>query len=97
MAQDPRADEERNIKQRAALLALRYYDTSAIKDKKIYEGIISNDDMYKLRIAPVFYDEFHITFGITNTTVQSALKQLTDHFRDQKVTFVLISDTGCLS
>jgi type II secretory ATPase GspE/PulE/Tfp pilus assembly ATPase PilB-like protein len=94
MAQDPRADEERNIKQRAALLALRYYDTSAIKDKKIYEGIISNDDMYKLRIAPVFYDEFHITFGITNTTVQSALKQLTDHFRDQKVTFVLISDTG---
>lgn len=93
MSQDVRVDEEQATERRARLLNLPYINTSRILNKKIYK-IISNNELYSLRVIPLEVIKGSITFGITNTTAQQNMKMLKMRFSDANVQFALISDTG---
>lgn len=93
MSQDARRDEEDNTQRRAQILNLQYSDTSDTQ-KQIYKDILTNQDMYDLRIVPLVADAHSLTFGVTNTTSQQTMTRMRQQFLDQRVTFMLISDTG---
>ncbi len=93
MSQDARRDEENNTQRRAQILNLQYTDTSNT-EKTLFKEILSNQDMYSLRIVPLSSDAHSVTFGVTNTTSQQTMTQMRQQFLDQRVTFMLISDTG---
>ncbi len=93
MSQDARYDEEQSTLRRARLLGYDYFDTTN-PDKKLFKEILSNEDMYKLRIVPLTSDKSHINFGITTLTSQNTLKTIKERFLDQRISFAIISDTG---
>ncbi len=93
MSQDARHDEEQATQHRAAVLSIGYADTSLI-EKKLYKDVLSVEELYKLRIVPLYADQHNIQFGITNTTSQQTLNHLKARFSDQSVSFYLISETG---
>ena len=94
MSQDARRDEELSTQRRARILGLQYVDTSAISNKQLYKTLLSNDELYSMRIIPLVADDYNVTFGVTNTTSQQIMSQLRQRFMDQRVTYVLISDVG---
>lgn len=92
--QDPaRITEEQNTVQRARLLNIAYEDTSA-REVSLYPDTLGVQEMYTLRVVPLFVDEHNIRFGITNTTSQATMSQLQSRFLDQRIVFALISDAG---
>ncbi len=93
MSQDARRDEENNTQRRAQILNLQYSDTSST-EKTIYKDILTNQDMYDLRIVPLASSAHSVDFGVTNTTSQQTMTRMRQQFLDQRVTFMLISDTG---
>jgi len=93
MALEQRQLDEQNTQRRAQILGLEYYDSSG-KDKRLYRDVLSLPELYKLRIIPIVADSHNLTFGVTNTTSQQTMTDLKNRFIDQKVQFVLISDTG---
>lgn len=94
MSQDARLDEERSTQRRAHVLGLQYADTSQITNKVLYKELLGIPELYNLRLVPLVADAHNITFGITNTTSQSTMANLRQRFQDQRVSFVLVSDTG---
>lgn len=94
MSTDARTDEERSTQRRAQLLNLHYVDTSQLTTKPLFKGILANDEMYKLRLVPINADKSNILFGVTTTTSQQTMNSLQQRFQDQRLAFVLISDTG---
>jgi type II secretory ATPase GspE/PulE/Tfp pilus assembly ATPase PilB-like protein len=94
MSQDARRDEEQATQRRAQILGVEYLDTSTVPNKQLFKGILENDELYKLRVVPVFADRSNILFGMTTTTSQQAINMLSRQFSDQRVAFRLISDTG---
>jgi type II secretory ATPase GspE/PulE/Tfp pilus assembly ATPase PilB-like protein len=70
-----------------------YEDTSA-KNIDLFQDILEVSELYALKIVPLFADEHHIHFGITNTTSQATISNLKSRFADQLVDFALISDAG---
>lgn len=94
MSQDARFDEEQATQRRAQLLGFAYIDVSQVTDKRLYPGTLSLQDMYNLRIIPFEVTESTIIFGITTTTSQQTMNQIRQHFTDQQISFVLISDNG---
>lgn len=94
MAQDARQIEEENTIRRARLLAVTYFDTSQNQDKQLFNDVLSTGEMYDLKIVPIYEDDNNITFGITTNTSQTTINDLRHRFSDQRVGFVLISDTG---
>lgn len=94
MSQDARVDQERSTERRARILGLTYYDTSRPGPKELYKDLLPKEELYQLRVVPLQASQNAITFGITNTTSQQTLKQLTNQFLDQRTSFVLISDVG---
>lgn len=94
MSQDARRDEELSVQRRARILGITYVDTSQLANKTLYKDLLSADEISALRVVPLTADEHHITFGITNTTSQNTLAGLRQRFLDQRLNFVLISDTG---
>lgn len=93
MSQDARNDEELSTQRRARILGMNYYDSSG-PDKQLYEGILTNQEMYDMRVIPLQVDQSNILFGITTTTAQNTMQQLTQRFIDQRLSFAIISDTG---
>lgn len=93
MSQDARLDEEQSTQRRAQILNLMYSDTSG-PDKRLYKDILSIDELISQRAIPLFVDEHHIKFGVTNTTSQTTMTGLRNRFLDQQISFSLISDTG---
>lgn len=93
MSQDARRDEEQQTIKRAQILNLMYADTSST-EKVLYKDILSIPELYSLRVIPIFSDEHHIRFGVTNTTSQATMNDLRNRFLDQQVSFYLISDVG---
>lgn len=89
-----RIEQEQSTQRRSRILGLNYFDTSELKDKKIFPGILTNQEMRDLRLVVLASDQSHNLFGITINTPQGAMKQLTDRFSDQVNSFVVISDTG---
>ncbi len=93
MSQDARRDEENNTIRRAQILNLQYADTSGTQ-KQLYKDLLPVQDMYNLRVVPLSADDSNVTFGVTNTTSQQTMTQMRQQFLDQRVVFMLISDTG---
>ena len=94
MSQDARRDEENNTQRRAQVLGLQYIDTSNVVEPKLYKDLLTNEELYSLKVIPILYDKSHILFGMTNTTSQQTMKMLVQRFLDQRVSFGLISDIG---
>lgn len=93
MSQNARVEEERATQRRAQILGMAYADTS-IGEKPLFKDILQPDEIRSLHTVPLRADAHHIEFGITNTTSQQTMKQLSDRFLDQRVSFSLISDKG---
>jgi type II secretory ATPase GspE/PulE/Tfp pilus assembly ATPase PilB-like protein len=89
-----RQEEEQNTQKRARILGLSYVDTSTLDNKQVYKNVFSNEDLYRLRIIPIYSDQHNITFGITNNTSQQTIASIQQQFLDQRTSFVMISDTG---
>jgi type IV pilus assembly protein PilB len=94
MSQDARLDEELNTQRRARILGLNYVDTSRIADKQLYKNLLTNQELYDIKVIPLQADDHNITFGVTNTTSQQNMTMLRQRFQDQRITFALISDVG---
>lgn len=93
MSQDARFDEEQATQRRAQILNLRYEDTSHT-DKQLYKDLFTTQELYDLRVIPLYSDSHNVRFGVTNTTSQATMTSIRNRFLDQQVTFALISDTG---
>lgn len=88
-----RTKEESLTERRAQVLGLSYADTSKIP-KQLYKDLLSVPEMYQFKVIPLSADEHHIRFGITTTTAQQTIKQLSDRFSDYRTAFFIISDAG---
>jgi type II secretory ATPase GspE/PulE/Tfp pilus assembly ATPase PilB-like protein len=75
-------------------LGFNYVDTSKSGNKFLYPNLLNVNEMRGYKVVPLSVDDYHINFGILNTTPPSVLKALTDRFNDRRVSFALISDTG---
>jgi type IV pilus assembly protein PilB len=93
MSQDARVDEESATQRRARILGLDYVDTSTL-NKVLYKDLLSNEELYGLRVVPLHRDDSNLVFGITTTTPQTTMQQLASRFIDQRVSYAIISETG---
>ena len=93
MSQDARFDEEQATQRRAQVLNLQYADTSG-PDKKLYKDLLAINELYSLKVIPLYAEEHAVSFGVLNTTPQVVMNQLRQRFLDHRVSFALISDTG---
>ncbi|MEK7095834.1 MAG: ATPase, T2SS/T4P/T4SS family, partial [Patescibacteria group bacterium] len=93
MVDDARKQEELITQRRAGVIGLNFFDTSSV-EKQLYKAILGVPELYQLRVVPLLADEYHIHFGITTTTAQQVIKLLTDRFRDQRLSFSIISESG---
>jgi type IV pilus assembly protein PilB len=94
MSQDARRDEELSTQRRARILGLQYTDTSQITEKQLYKNILTLQELQEMRVIPIVATDHSITFGVTNSTPQQTMGSLRQRFLDQRLSFVLISDTG---
>lgn len=90
---DARTIDEQNTMRRSRLLNIQYFDTST-QVNQLYKSILSVQEMYDLKIVPLYADAHHLQFGVTNTTSQATMSNLRQRFADQKVIYSLISDAG---
>lgn len=93
MSQDARASEEQATRRRSQILGMGYTDTS-VGDKQLFKDILTISELQQLKVIPLFADQHHITFGVTNTTSHQTMDSLRNRFMDQRLSFTLISDTG---
>ena len=89
-----REQEEASTKQRADLLKIDYVDARTIADIPLATGILTNEEMYKDKIVPLYNNESGYKFGITIGTPQQLLRTLRDRFQDKIIDFVMISNVG---
>ena len=89
-----RQEDEANTQRRARLLGLQYIDTSKIEHKQINKDILTNQELFEMKLVPVSFDSHNIIFGITNTTSQANIQRLKERFLDQRISFTMISDPG---
>ncbi len=94
MSQDARFDEEQSTQHRASVLGLDYVDTSQINPKTLYREVLSNDELYNLKVIPLNDSQSNLLFGITTTTSQQTMSELQKRFADFRVNFAIISDVG---
>ncbi len=94
MSQNARRDEELNTQRRSQILGLQYADTSQISQKQLYKDLLSNEELYSLKVIPLIAEQNTLTFGVTNTTSRQTMESLRQRFQDQRTNFVLISDNG---
>jgi type II secretory ATPase GspE/PulE/Tfp pilus assembly ATPase PilB-like protein len=94
MSQDARVDEEQATQRRARILNLDYVDTSQMADHPLYKDILTVPELYSLRVVPIHYQGSNLVFGVTTTTSQKTMADLTQRFQDFVVGFAIISDTG---
>ncbi len=94
MSQDARLDEEQSTQRRARVLGLNYYDTSIGGEKPLFKDLLTNQELYDLKVIPIHVDQSNILFGITTTTSQQAINQLKQRFIEQHLEFSIISDAG---
>jgi type II secretory ATPase GspE/PulE/Tfp pilus assembly ATPase PilB-like protein len=93
-----RGQDENATQQRAAILGLRYLDTRGLAaTAELFTGVLTNDEMYRYRIIPLrVIDGEVFVFGITSSTPQTVIKQLTDKYSSEghAAEFLLISNLG---
>lgn len=94
MAQDNRASEENSTRRRANMLRVRYFDTRTLHKRPLFKGVLTNEEMYRMKAVILSQDKGKMIVAITVNSPQHALKELNDRFRDYRLSFVMISDTG---
>lgn len=94
MSQDARRDQESATLRRARLLGLNYVDTSTLPQKVLYKDLLTNNEMYELKVIPLQADKSSLLFGITNTTSQQTINDLRLRFNELRTSFAMISDIG---
>jgi type II secretory ATPase GspE/PulE/Tfp pilus assembly ATPase PilB-like protein len=94
MSQDARRDEEQATQRRARVLGMNYVDTSALDPKPLYQDVLSVQELYDQRVIPLRQEKGNILFGVTTTTSQQGMSELTQRFADYRVDYAIISDTG---
>jgi type II secretory ATPase GspE/PulE/Tfp pilus assembly ATPase PilB-like protein len=94
MPKDVRLEDEQSTVRRARILGMVYVDTSKMADKQLFKEVLSVEDLYKLRVIPLYADAHTLNFGVTTTTSQQTMTQLKSRFQDQRVSYALISDSG---
>ncbi len=90
---EARKSEEQSTQRRAAILGLRYIDTTN-QEKQLYHNLLPLKSLYDMRVIPVYADDHQIHFGVTNMTSKQTMESLRHNFLDQQLNFGLISDTG---
>ncbi len=94
MSQDARLDEEQAAQRRARVLGMDYFDTSQPGDKPLYKDLLSVAELYDMKVIPVRFEQSNLLFGVTTTTSQQTMADLTQRFLEQRVAFAIISDAG---
>lgn len=94
MSQDARRDEERATQRRAQLLNFNYVNTSEMTEKALFEDVLAISELRSLRVIPISVTKGNILFGITTTTSQQTMQQLSQRFADNMVKYAIISETG---
>lgn len=94
MSQDARRDEEIATQRRARILGLNYFDTSQMKEKKLFKDVFTVPELYSKRIIPLDITNSTTFFGIINTTSQQTVREMQQRFSDKRNSFALISDAG---
>jgi len=94
MSQDARFDEEQSTQRRARVLGIDYVDTSQMPDKSLFKELLTNQELYDYKVIPLQVFEGNLLFGITTTTSQQTMTDLTQRFTDYRVKYAIISDTG---
>ena len=94
MSQDARLDEERATARRARVLNLDYIDTSQMAEKTLYRDLLTNEELYALKLVPISFQGVSLLIGVTNNTAQKTMDDLVQRFTDARISFALISDTG---
>lgn len=94
-----RQSEEEMTQKRAAILGLRYLDTSEIESTlPLIPDLLTIEQMHTGKIIPLARgDEHHmVEFGITTRTPQTVIKDLTQKYNDIGIVsaFYLISNSG---
>ena len=81
MDQDPaRTDEEQATQRRARVLGMEYVDTSQSAEKPLYRDILTNQELYDLKVIPVRFFDNNLQFGVTTTTSQQTMASLRQRF-----------------
>ena len=94
-----RDTEEAAAKRRADILGLKYLDLHEISDSiPLASELLTKKEMYENRIVPISegnYETSHV-FGVTASTPQSFINNLTDKYRaeTQDVDYVMISNSS---
>lgn len=94
MSQNARLDEEQATARRARILGFSYIDVSQLPEKVLYKDTLTNEELERYRVIPIYVADHAITFGITTSTSQQTMQYLKQRFLDQQATFSIISDTG---
>lgn len=94
MSQDARRDEERSTQRRAQLLNFNYVNTSEMAEKPLFKDVLTIAELRNLRVIPISITKGNILFGITTTTSQQTMQQLSQRFADNMVKYAIISETG---
>lgn len=93
MAQDFRADEEQNTRRRANLLRVRYFDTRSLQKIPMFD-VLTVDEMRKHKAVVLSMEKGRLIVAITVDTPQHSLSTLRNQFRDYRLSFVMISQSG---
>jgi type II secretory ATPase GspE/PulE/Tfp pilus assembly ATPase PilB-like protein len=99
LQQQARESDEQSTQRRAAILGLPYLDLRPLEsDLNLVENVLEVNDMHKNRMIPLVYgnDSEPWQFGITTSTPQSVLKEVSSRYaaQAQNVQFYLISQGG---
>ncbi|HSW85688.1 MAG TPA: GspE/PulE family protein [Candidatus Saccharimonadales bacterium] len=94
MSQDARRDEEQSSERRARVLGMDYFDTSFEGDRPMFRDLLSVPELYEFKVIPLKLEGSNLLFGVTTTTSQMTMKDLTQRFADKVVRFAIISDIG---
>lgn len=94
MSLDARQIDEQNTIKRAILLNLQYHNTSTPEEKQIYKDLLTNEELYSLKIIPLNVTKNSIIFGITTNTSQNTMDSLKSRFLEKEISFKLISESG---
>ena len=89
-----RDEQEQLAQRRAGILGMNYVDTSHIQNKRIFQNLLTVQELYQLKLVPLNVDQSNILFGILTTTPQSAMAEVKQRFLDQLINFAIISDAG---
>ena len=94
MATTGRDAEEANTARQAKRLGFNYLDCRNLKQKPLYQDLISFYQVKQHRVVPIVTSDDEITFGITPQTQSETLEKLRFQYDQYNVRYIVISDSS---